>query len=675
VVDVKITLAEEDWDALRHEGRSLPEVWSGATDPFSYTYFKASATVNGKTFEDVEVRKKGFLGSLSTLRPSIKIRFDRTVPGRTCFGRKNMTLNNDKQDPSHTHQVMCYALFRKAGCPAPRCNFARVTVNGEDLGVYSHVERIGTDFLARHFKDAGGNLYEGQGADFSTGLVPKFERKTNRVPKDGGKGGPDRSDLDAVVAALKSGDDWLPALAKVVDVEAFLTFWAMEVITGHWDGYAGDRNNFYIYRDPTDGLFHFIPWGADGSFSRDHAFLPGIPKSVYAWSQVAFRFYSDRGTRKLYHARLKALLDEVWDEEALLAEADRIGKLVSPDPGALRGQREFIRTRRKIILAELTGDGPAWIHPPLKKPRRFVKPTPVSGTFSTFWAKTENFLPSPKVTLKLTLGGKPQTFAALLLGAGRMREGERFQENSASVKFYGIRPGKANVFVGLNTVPALFKKGEVRFHGLETCGFVVAHDPARGKFQLLGLIGGGTITFTAAGTKPGDKVAGRFTGLLSATPSDQQAPPPAAGGGNIWKAAADGDLEEVKRLLGEGADINQGDPGFGQTPLAWAVIHDRPKVLAHLLEAGAKPGARSRDGNTPLHSASAFGRAGCAERLLEAGAKAFALNDRGDSPKDVLKADKATTLFIAAVLRVKVDFEKVQAGRKRIAEMLAAKGD
>ena len=37
------------------------------------------------------------------------------------------------------------------------------------------------------------------------------------------------------------------------------------MLVGHWDGYAGDRNNYHFYREP-DGPFVFIPWGTDDTF-------------------------------------------------------------------------------------------------------------------------------------------------------------------------------------------------------------------------------------------------------------------------------------------------------------------------------------------------------------------------------------------------------------------------
>ena len=74
-------------------------------------------------------------------------------------GTRRFTLNNAKQDPSLIRQCLGFALFAQAGVPAPRCNFAHVTVNGHDLGIYANVEEVRKPMLARHFADDDGNLY------------------------------------------------------------------------------------------------------------------------------------------------------------------------------------------------------------------------------------------------------------------------------------------------------------------------------------------------------------------------------------------------------------------------------------------------------------------------------------------------------------------------------------
>ncbi len=87
----------------------------------------------------------------------------------------------------------------------------------------------------------------------------------------------------------------------------------------------------------------------------------------------------------------------------------------------------------------------------------------------------------------------------------------------------------------------------------------------------------------------------------------------------VADAAAQGDLEAVRRLLREGADVNapQGD---GMTALHWAAERGDAELADVLLYAGARVDAGTRIGHyTPLHLASRRAGATVVEVLLDAG--------------------------------------------------------
>jgi hypothetical protein len=369
VVQVSITMAASDWDALRVQGNTLADIFGAPCQqgpyPSPFTYFSCTAAIDGQVLENVGIRKKGFLGSLDTTKPSLKLKFDEYVPGREFMGLERLTLNNCKQDDAFIRQALAYRTFAKAGVIAPRCNFARVTVNGVDLGLFAHVESVDTEFLRRRYYDDRGNLYAGTLSDFRPGWVNTFDKKTNSLD-------PDRSDLDAVVNALAQPDATvLDALSGIVDVEQFLTFWATEVLVGHWDGYANNTNNFFAYHDPSSGQFKFMPWGADGVFNP--VLVPaGQPISVFAKSALSRRLYLLPATQTRYIDRLKQLLDTAWNEADMLAEIARMEALITPivDPTGTYGLaarinvvETFVSGRRAAILGELAGGPPAWTLP------------------------------------------------------------------------------------------------------------------------------------------------------------------------------------------------------------------------------------------------------------------------------------------------------------------------
>jgi ankyrin repeat protein len=105
-------------------------------------------------------------------------------------------------------------------------------------------------------------------------------------------------------------------------------------------------------------------------------------------------------------------------------------------------------------------------------------------------------------------------------------------------------------------------------------------------------------------------VALSCTFMLAAAPAD----PPVA------DAAMKGDIEAVRSLLKQGADVNAAQ-GDGMTALHWAAQRGDVEVEKVLIYAGANIRATTRLGAyTPLLLASRVGHAAAIRTLLEAGA-------------------------------------------------------
>jgi hypothetical protein len=396
VVDVRLELAAADWDTLRDQTRTIPMLLANCgagpfPDPFTYVH--AAVTVDGHRFDDVGLRKKGFLGSMDTERPSLKIKLDEYVDDQRVYGRKTLTLNNAKQDPSLLRTCLSYQVFAAAGIPTPRCNFAHVRVNEHDLGVYVDVEAMNKDFLRVHFADPEGTLYEGTLSDFRDDWMETFEQKTNEST-------PDRAPLDRLTAALEVPDDQLlAALDDVIDVDAFVRFWAAEILVSHWDGFASNTNNYGVYADPSTGKLVFLPWGPDMSFvSIGSPFNLFSPISVQAQSMLARRLYLLPSTRYRYVAAMRELLDDVWDETALLAEIDRIEALIQPYAGRdlavdIQGVRDYVTGRRAAIENELFAAAPPEWTTPLRTVTCVVPIGQVAGSFTTTWGTDGSWFP------------------------------------------------------------------------------------------------------------------------------------------------------------------------------------------------------------------------------------------------------------------------------------------
>jgi len=530
VIEVAIELVPADWDALRMQTRNLVTLLGGdcMSEPFGspFTYFPATVTIDGNRFENVGVRKKGFLGSLDNLKPSLKVKLDEYEPGVELFDEDGLTLNNARQDPSYLHQCLSYSVFGEAGVVAPRCNFAHVTVNGADLGLYVNVERVGKRMLRRFFADDSGNLYEGTLSDFRPGWTETFELKTNELE-------PDRTDLDEVVAALDVPDvELVASLDSVIDVDAFTTFWAAEVLLNHWDGYAGNTNNFFVYDDPTSGRFHFVPWGTDGTMvlvaPAIGGGVPGTPMSVFANSAITARLYGDAPTRDDYVARLRELLDTVFDETALLGEIDRMEALVGDiaDPfgtgghaAAVEDVRSFVRARAGQILDEIASGPVAWDQP-LRDPICFDAVGHVTGTFDTTWGTLAD--PNPFATGTGTLdaewGGAP--VEVTLVGSKAGWDPNAVPEDPrAQVQIVVALPDGNFAGALVNVRPQSFTAGaDLPVDWDIVFGAAFHYTVLTGAFVVVGAFGDGTLHLEDASTDDGQAVVGSMDAELWAWP-------------------------------------------------------------------------------------------------------------------------------------------------------------
>lgn len=504
---VEIEIKQQDWDKLRAQTRSFGKALAKTPSPRPFSYFKANVVIDGVRIDEVGVRKKGFLGSLDKHRPSLKIDFGEFKKQSPIKGMDRLTLNNNKQDTALVSQYLTYKLYEDSGQPGPRCNHAKVIVNGENLGIYSNVESFKAPLLKRVFGNDHGDLYEGTVADFMPGYEQKLEKKTKHT------GAKSVNELSTILAAEELD---LEALGEVLDLDAFVKFWALESLVGFWDGYCQNQNNFFAYRNPKNNKFYFMPWGADSAFTNSMPIPPYFlrVKSVHSQAVIANRLYQIPEYQDKYKATLENLMNEVWDEEALFQKLDRVESKVkdhlpkrqSNFNSELTKVRDFIKRRRGVIQKELDKWPIRLTHGP-RPPVYFKEIGTAQGTFDTKWLLESPQKPESNGTaeLKLVLNGEEIKFKQIGVSAepSKIPTGEPIKP--PSIVFSGLRESDGKLFiVGIGTSPADFKptKQPIYTQGILIEGKLGIFNPA--GYKMLG----GMLTLEAAEMKPGAAVKG-----------------------------------------------------------------------------------------------------------------------------------------------------------------------
>lgn len=283
-------------------------------------YVRCTVVEDDKTtYEHVGIHLKGAAGSFRGIddKPALTLNFDKYKKDQEFHDLDKIHLNNSVQDASYLNELMSSELFLEAGIPAARTTHARVWLNGRDLGFYVLKEGFNKGFLKRHFADPTGNLYEG-------GFVQDID---GQVKLQNGEGPIDRSDVKAVIDACREGDAakrW-QRLEEVVDINRFITFTAMELLTCHWDGYCQNRNNYRFYFDPKTKKVQFFPHGMDQMFADPNYGVLNIPGSM-----VARAVMGNPEWRALYRDRLSELIKLFVPAERLHQRVDQHHQRLRP---------------------------------------------------------------------------------------------------------------------------------------------------------------------------------------------------------------------------------------------------------------------------------------------------------------------------------------------------------
>jgi hypothetical protein len=381
VKEIRITLSPETIAALN------AQAYPPGCVPFERQYYRGDVVVDGVSYPDVGVKTKGGCGSARNLdgKPGFKISLswdDPEVEGcpeeRRHAGQKTLTLNNNVQDPSQSHERLGYQLYRAMGSPVSRIATVQVYVNDVYYGLYQNLESINRRFVTRNFGSGGGMLYEGtywcdlydgNAQDDDSGCLTREFREGACVDdvmegEDPLTYDPLRGLIAQLDAAQAGGGSFYPEVEAYLAFDDFLSTWAVEAYMAHWDGYNFNIvNNYRFYHDPSVGKWTLIPTGIDQTFNGD----------INPWGvqgRIAQLCLADQDCKDAYAARLVEVLNKV-DELDLPAVSTAIHAQLRPyieaNPGrdqslSLFDQRNtwtlnFLNGRRAVMENHLVSGG------------------------------------------------------------------------------------------------------------------------------------------------------------------------------------------------------------------------------------------------------------------------------------------------------------------------------
>lgn len=366
----KFRIDRPDWEALK-----------ASRDQEERDYVSADLMRPGKPRLPVEMRLLGQRPwNVLYKQMSLKIQLPR---GELLDGYRVFTLSNDPTPMVVGEQIML-DLLRERGVLVPRSDFARVVINGTDLGVFRY-ETQPDESLLRVAGRQPGSMYSGDlpGSARSEELWSGVERWRKVAWREEPEK-EDMAELERFLTAVRTASvEEFAQLAKhEIDLKAFAWFEAIDIAFGC--DQHNYRENHKLYFDPYKGRWEPIAWGFRG-FEHDRELnrvenpillrLKLVPGYLALRNQALYELLTTDGSGSAVRARGQALLDRIgpelesdpyWDAYRMLPRVDELSRQMVRPMNMNRARLVFdseLETyeRRRAYLIDELRRNPLWL--------------------------------------------------------------------------------------------------------------------------------------------------------------------------------------------------------------------------------------------------------------------------------------------------------------------------
>jgi spore coat protein CotH len=226
----------------------------------------ATATIDGKVYKDVGVHFRGMSSYFMVpegRKRSLNLSFDFADGKQELGGYRTLNLLNAASDPTFLRAIL-YTEIASHYVPAPKMNYMRVVINGENWGVYVNAQQFNKEFTRDYFNSTKGARWKVPGSpggragfNYVGDSAADYKDLYQITSKDDPKAW---MDLIRVFKVLHEtpADRLEAALAPIFDIDGALKFLAVEVALVNSDGFWARASDYSLYEDDK-GILHILP--------------------------------------------------------------------------------------------------------------------------------------------------------------------------------------------------------------------------------------------------------------------------------------------------------------------------------------------------------------------------------------------------------------------------------
>jgi hypothetical protein len=320
--------------------------------------------------------------------------------GHRFAGMARINLKSMYNDPSQLREALAWRTFARAGVPASRQTYAKLTINGRYRGLFTVIEDVDRRYVHDRFgANDRGNLYKAGCGELGCATLERrvgpdgddsgrnYEVEKKKDPTYDLKSWSDDpaaqsyDDLATLVKAIDgtglpggdqrfAGDAFRAGLEEVLNVPAFLRWAGVNLLLGSWDNYFATPSNYFLYNSGRRGSEHdvmsapyftFLPWDYDNSLGIDYVGTDWQYADIVDWASATVRYNKGRGTSRIPLVQntlrnpdlLRYYLDHIEHLLDTDFHPDTVTALIGPDGGGL-----WDRVQRAAYLESDTPYGP-----------------------------------------------------------------------------------------------------------------------------------------------------------------------------------------------------------------------------------------------------------------------------------------------------------------------------
>ncbi len=226
----------------------------------------ATVVVDGKTYRDVGVHFRGMTSFRMVgdgQKRSLNLSFNDVHDKQRLLGYQTLNLLNSAADPTFLRSML-YMQIARDYIAAPKANYARVVINGENWGIYINLQQFNAEFTreagggsGERWKVPGNPRSRGGGLAWLGEDAEQYRRYYEIRSKDKPESWEKLITLTRVLNQTPPAN-LVAELSPILDIDAVLRFLAVEKVLINNDGYWTRGSDYSLYID-TQGRFHVVP--------------------------------------------------------------------------------------------------------------------------------------------------------------------------------------------------------------------------------------------------------------------------------------------------------------------------------------------------------------------------------------------------------------------------------